>query len=180
MDIRVFHLFALTLFHSDLGVDMTEHLISAKNVGLEVPVFRPAKNKIDVNPIKIVSSFYSNRSTRQTVPLLQNLNFTLEKGERLGIIGHNGAGKTTLLRVLAGVYKNNHGTLEINGKAQGLFNVQLGMNNNATGIENIYLRGLQMGLSLKEIGRLVPEVVDFTGIGDSVNDVFNNYSRVCV
>jgi len=151
-------------------------LISAKNVGLVVPVFKPSERKFGTNPIRLVSDFYSNKSTRQVKPLLSDIFFDLRKGERLGIIGKNGAGKTTLLRTICGVYRPTSGHLEINGESQGVFNVQLGMNPQATGLENIYLRGLQMGLKLGDIKSRIPDVVEFADIGDAMNDIFANYS----
>lgn len=153
-----------------------DFLVSAKDIGLVVPVFKPSERKFGTNPIRLVSDFYSNKSTRQVKTLLSNISFDLKKGERLGIIGKNGAGKTTLLRTICGVYRPTSGHFEINGESQGVFNVQLGMNPQATGLENIYLRGLQMGLKLGDIKTRVPDVIDFSGIGEAINDIFANYS----
>lgn len=155
---------------------MSEILISADKVGFTVPVFRPHEEKIGANPLRLMTNFYSNRSKRQIRDLLSNVSFDLKKSEALGVIGRNGSGKTTLLRILCGIYKYNSGSLTVNGKAQGLFNFKMGMSDNATGVENIYLRGLQMGLSLKKIKSILPEVIEFAEIGSAINDVFSTYS----
>lgn len=155
---------------------MDEILITATNLGLKIPVFKPSEQKIGSNPIKIMAEFYSNRSNRDIRELLSNVSFVLKRGESLGVMGRNGSGKTTLLRLICGVYKSNVGTLEIHAKTQGLFDFKMGMQNDATGIENIYLRGLQMGLELKQIRNLIPEVIEFASIGSAINDVFSTYS----
>ncbi len=155
---------------------MTNTLISAKKVGFTVPVFRPHEEKIGANPIKLMTGFYANRSERQLRDLISNVSFDLNKSEALGIIGKNGSGKTTLLRILCGVYRYNSGSLTINGEAKGLFDFTMGMRPDATGVENIYLRGLQMGLTLKKIKSILPEVVEFAEIGAAITDVFSTYS----
>ena len=95
---------------------------------------------------------------------------------RLGLIGANGAGKSTLLRVLAGIYAPTEGQVNVNGTATGLFDISLGMHPEATGLENIYLRGLQMGLGLKRIKDLVEDVIAFSELQDDIEKPFNIYS----
>ncbi|MEJ1730813.1 ATP-binding cassette domain-containing protein, partial [Escherichia coli] len=78
---------------------------------------------------------------------LDGINLRLDSGERLGIIGHNGAGKTTLLRVLSGIYHPTSGRAEIHGHSTSLIDISLGIDPEATGRENVTLRGTLMGLS---------------------------------
>ena len=151
-------------------------LIEAENVFLHIPVFKPSERTLSINPLKLMSKFYSNRSSRNITILLNNINFTMNKGERLGIMGPNGAGKTTLLRLLSGIYRPSGGNLQIHGSAYGLYDVKFGVNPEATGVENIYLRGIQMGLPLTKIRELAPQVAEFSGLGTSINDVFKDYS----
>lgn len=153
-----------------------EVLIEAKNVNLHIPVYKPSDRTLTVNPFHLISGLYGHKSKRQTRTLLNDITFIINKGERLGVIGGNGAGKTTLLRVLSGVYKPSSGYLYRNGNTQALFNVKVGMRPTATGIENIYLRGLQMGMSISEVSNVVQNVVDFAGIGNHIHDLFGNYS----
>lgn len=86
---------------------------------------------------------------RQLVRLLDDLCFDVREGDRLAILGRNGAGKSTLLRVLNGVYQPTRGQLEVEGSCQALLNISLGFNGEATVRENIYLRGIAMGLTGK-------------------------------
>lgn len=151
-------------------------LVAARNVELTVPLFTPKEQEVSVNPAKLISNFYNSRTKHQKKKILDDINFDISVGDRIGILGRNGAGKTTLLRVVAGVIKNTGGHLVVNGEARGLFNVSFGMDENATGLENIYLRGLQMGLTLGQLRNLIPEVVEFTELGDSIHEIFGTYS----
>jgi ABC-type polysaccharide/polyol phosphate transport system ATPase subunit len=155
---------------------MPQPLIEAKNLTLQVPVFRPDDRQLLSNPTKFLTDLYFSRTRRGIATLLDDISFTLLPGMRLGLIGANGAGKSTLLRVLAGIYAPTTGRLTVNGTANGLFDISLGMNQEATGLENIYMRGLQIGLKLREIKALVPEVVAFTELEDDIEKPFNTYS----
>jgi len=128
------------------------------------------------NPLRLLSDLYFARAQRGVAALLQNVTFSLAAGDRLGLIGANGAGKSTLLRVLAGIYRPTQGTVTVNGEAKGLFDISLGMQNDATGLENIYMRGLQMGLELRQIRALIPDVIAFSGLGAAIEKPLASYS----
>ena len=155
---------------------MSEHLIRARDLSLIVPTYKPSQRDLLSNPRRLLADLYLTRDKRETITLLDRLNFTLAPGERLGVIGPNGAGKSTLLRVIAGIYPVSEGELLVNGNAQGLFDVRYGMDFQGTGLENIYLRGLQMGLNLKEVRDLIPTVVEFAELDDAINDPIRIYS----
>ncbi len=155
---------------------MTIELIKAKNLALHVPIFQPSDRKLLSNPSRFLTDLYFSRTRRGIVTILDEISFTLKPGERLGIIGANGAGKSTLLRLLAGIYLPSSGNLSVNGVAKGLFDISLGMNPEATGLENIYMRGLQMGLQLREIKELVPRIVSFAELEDAIDNPLNTYS----
>ena len=151
-------------------------LIDLKDIVLRVPIIRPEDRQILSNPKRLLADLYFARTKRDVVTLLDGISFTLQAGERLGLIGANGAGKSTLLRVLAGIYQPTEGKLVVNGTAKGMFDISLGMNNEATGLENIYMRGLQMGLSLKEVRSRVPHIVEFSELEDAIENPLNTYS----
>lgn len=155
---------------------MIKPLIEAKNISLQVPVIRPDDRKVMNNPMRFLTDLYLSRTKRGMVKILDDISFTLEPGMRLGLIGSNGAGKSTLLRVLAGIYAPTAGTIKVNGTAKGLFDISMGMNKEATGLENIYMRGLQMGMDLDEVKELVPEVIAFSELEDYMERPFNTYS----
>ena len=151
-------------------------LLNVENIGLDFPVLEPGERKLMTSPMKVLLDFYFVRSLRKPVTILDDLNFSVRPGERLGVLGHNGAGKSTLLRMLAGIYQPTRGTLTVNGSAKGLFDVSMGMSPNATGLENIYLRGLQMGMSLGVIKSKIPAVMEFTELGQDIHKIFDTYS----
>lgn len=153
-----------------------EPLVEAKNLALRIPVFKASDRSIRIGPSRLLTDLYFRRTKRAVATLLDDVSFQVRHGERLGIIGANGAGKSTLLRVLAGIYTPSSGELTVRGTAKGLFDVSLGMLQDATGLENIYMRGLQMGLSFRQIRDLVPGIVEFTELGDAIEKPFNTYS----
>lgn len=151
-------------------------LIEARNLELHIPVYEPRDRKLMSNPSKFLADLYFARRKRKVAQLLADISFRLEPGERLGIIGANGAGKSTLLRVLAGIYPHSAGKLTVNGEIMGLFDIGFGMNGEATGLENIYLRGLQMGRNFRQIREMVPQVIEFSELEDHIDRPVDTYS----
>ena len=107
---------------------------------------------------------------------LQDVSFTIEKGERLGVLGFNGAGKSTLLKTVAGVLKPTKGSVEVDGVIAPLLELGAGFDSNYTGKENIFLYGATMGYSRKYIEDRYDEIVAFSELGDFINVPIKNYS----
>ncbi|MBE6755993.1 MAG: ABC transporter ATP-binding protein [Clostridia bacterium] len=107
---------------------------------------------------------------------LQDVSFTIEKGERLGVLGFNGAGKSTLLKTVAGVLKPTKGSVEVEGVIAPLLELGAGFDSNYTGKENIFLYGATMGYSRKYIEERYDEIVEFSELGDFINVPIKNYS----
>lgn len=110
------------------------------------------------------------------IQALKDINLDIQQGDRVALIGHNGSGKTTLLRVLSGVYTPTEGTISVKGKITSLLDSMLGMDGEATGLENIKLRGLFLGLKPKQTALLVDEIVEFSELGDFINMPVRTYS----
>jgi len=110
------------------------------------------------------------------VKALQDVSFSLKQGDRLGLIGHNGAGKSTLLKVLAGIYQPTSGKVLSVGKVISTLNLNLGMEQEATGIENIIIRGLLLGMKRVEIEKKLDEIAAFTDLGEYLNMPVRIYS----
>lgn len=106
---------------------------------------------------------------RRLARLLDSLSFEVREGDRLAILGRNGAGKSTLLRVLNQVYRPTRGSLEVQGSCQALLNMSLGFNGEATVRENIFLRGVAMGLKAAFLRPQVASILEFAGLDHKAN-----------
>lgn len=115
-------------------------------------------------------------SDESIVWALRDINLTIEKGEIVSLIGHNGAGKTTLLMVLAGIYKPDQGWVRVYGKIGTLLSLGGGFNNELSGIENIRLNGLFLGLDKKEIDAKTEQIIEFAELGKFINAPIRTYS----
>ena len=107
---------------------------------------------------------------------LNNISFSVNKGETLGIIGKNGAGKSTLLKIITGVLTPTSGTVNVKGRIASLLELGAGFNPEMTGIENIYFNGTIMGYSKTDMDKRVQGIVDFADIGDFINQPVKMYS----
>ncbi|MFW5703428.1 MAG: ABC transporter ATP-binding protein [Patescibacteria group bacterium] len=110
------------------------------------------------------------------VHALHDVSFTIKKGESVGILGKNGAGKSTLLKLIAGVSKPTNGTVEVNGKLAPLIELGAGFHPELSGRENIFLNGIILGLTEKEVSERVDEVVSFAGIEEFIDAPIKFYS----
>ena len=113
---------------------------------------------------------------RATVTALDDVNVEIAQRERVGLIGLNGAGKSTMLRVMAGIYHPTQGSAESRGRVSTLFSESLGLKPEATGIENIMLSGVSLGLTHGRVKEMIPEIVEFTELGEYVHMPMRTYS----
>ena len=107
---------------------------------------------------------------------IDNVSFTLRRGESLGIIGFNGAGKTTLLRILAGQMLPDRGEVRVWGKSVSMIDLTAGFSSSASGRKNIYLRGAMLGRSRAQIDENLDEIIEFAELGDAIDAPINTYS----
>lgn len=114
---------------------------------------------------------------KPAIRALNDVSFSLERGARLGLIGHNGSGKSTLLRVLAGLYLPQHGTVQADGEVSGIFNMSIGFRQEASGYRNIFLKGLIAGKSRREIEAAIPAIAEFTELGPYLDMPLQTYSQ---
>ena len=107
---------------------------------------------------------------------LNDVSFSVNKGETVGIIGTNGAGKSTILKIITGVLNPTSGELKINGRISALLELGAGFNMEYTGIENIYLNGTMIGFSKEEIDEKLEDILKFADIGEFVHQPVKTYS----
>ncbi|HVT16695.1 MAG TPA: ABC transporter ATP-binding protein [Thermoanaerobaculia bacterium] len=107
---------------------------------------------------------------------LRDIELTVHPGETVGVVGRNGAGKSTLLKVICQVLKPTRGRAAISGTLAPILELGTGFDHELTGFENIYLNGLLLGHSRREVADAIDEIVDFSGLGDFVRAPIRNYS----
>lgn len=118
----------------------------------------------------------TQKGTSEIVYSLQDLNFEIQQGDAVGIIGRNGAGKSTLLKVLSRVTSPTTGSIKINGRIASLLEVGTGFHPELTGRENIYLNGAILGMRKSEITRKFDEIVAFSGVERYIDTPVKRYS----
>lgn len=118
-------------------------------------------------------------SIRQTIPeffALKNVNLSIKKGERIGLIGRNGAGKSTLLKLITQNFAPTSGVVSIHGRVQALMNTGVGFHPEFTGLENIKASLLYNGLAPEQFALAIDDVIDFVELGDFLNQPLKTYS----
>jgi lipopolysaccharide transport system ATP-binding protein len=135
-----------------------------------------AKLRGKPNPLsKIGETDYGNRSG-DTLMALDDVSFTVNQGEALGIIGRNGAGKSTLLKILSRVTTPTSGKIKVKGRIASLLEVGTGFHPELTGRENIFLNGAILGMTRAEVTRKFDEIVDFSGVEKFIDTPVKRYS----
>ncbi len=151
--------------------------IELEDVYLEYPVYGTHSRSLKTSVLNFATGGRLNKEKRTLqVEALKKISFQLVKGDRLGLIGHNGAGKTSLLKVLAKIYEPTSGRIKIEGQANCLFDIMVGLDMDLTGYENIILRGLILGYSKLEMQKLIPEIEKFAEIGEFMRLPLKSYS----
>jgi ABC-2 type transport system ATP-binding protein/lipopolysaccharide transport system ATP-binding protein len=149
-----------------------------RDVSLDYPIYQ-GRNR-SLRRALVASALPGNlgrdASDRLTVHALNKINLDLADGDRVALIGPNGAGKTTLLKVLAGIYQPTSGTIERSGKVTTLLSTTVGLNPDATGRENIILRGMYMDIHPKDMRQYVEAIVEFTDLGSYIDMPVRTYS----
>ena len=107
---------------------------------------------------------------------LKNINFKIEKGSVIGVIGRNGSGKSTLLKTIAGIFSPDTGTVDIKDNTVALLSIGLGFNVELSGYENIILSGLLLGFTKEKINEKIDEIIEFSELGDFIYKPVKTYS----
>ena len=118
------------------------------------------------------------RQRRDSYEALRGVSFTVPKGKIIGIIGKNGSGKSTLLKTIAGVFSPDEGTIDTFGNRLSLLAIGIGFQTTLSGYENIFLSGLLLGFTEKEIRARLPEIIEFSELGDFIYKPVQTYSRI--
>lgn len=154
-------------------------LITLNNVSLRYPLLGAYTRSLKQSVFQALTRGRSPNSEHQTVAYidaLKGISFELNSGDRLGLIGRNGAGKSTLLKVLAGIYAPSGGQLTVRGRVSSLLGINVGLNPQATGFDNIKFRCLLHGLDKQKIQTVTKRVEAFTELGQFLAMPVKTYS----
>ena len=151
--------------------------IFLENISVHFPVFSGNTRSLKRKILQLGrSSNISTDSGAVMVQALSGVSLQFSNGDRVGLCGKNGSGKTTLLRVIAGIYEPTEGRAFCEGHITPLFDPTLGMELEATGFENIFFRGLLLGLRPAEIRAKTEEIAEFTELGSYLSMPVRMYS----
>lgn len=146
------------------------------DVSLEFPVFGEEDFSFRKKLINLFQTTNRNDTRRKPIVALKNISLDIRDGDRIGLIGLNGAGKTTLLKLIGRIYSATSGCIEIIGSCSTLFDLSLGMDDEASGYENIYIGGCMLGLGRKEIRERLAEIEEFTELGSALRRPLRTFS----
>jgi len=153
---------------------MSEPVIVLDNVSKSYPLYHHITGGIKNFLFNLPEALNSMRNNR--FEALKDISFKVHKGETLGIIGRNGAGKSTLLGLIAGVLKPTNGKIIVNGRISPLLELGGGFHSELTGNENIILNGVLLGMSRVEVKSKMKEIVEFSELGDFIDQPIRVYS----
>ena len=152
--------------------------ILLKNLCVDIPIFNSQGRSLK----KTVLGFTTGgkigltEAGKTVIRSLDDINLEVNSNERIGLIGHNGAGKSTLLRVLGKVYSPSSGIADITGSVGSLIDISLGIDSEATGLENIYLRAALLEIPRRKVNQELNDIIEFTQLGDFINMPVRTYS----
>lgn len=129
-----------------------------------------------IKKFSIKRSLFKKKNNKEIFEAVKGISFEVEKGKILGFIGKNGSGKSTTLRALAGIFSPDKGTINLHGNTVSLLSIGVGFQTKLTGYENIYLSGMLLGFSEKEIKEKEKEIIEFADIGDFIYKPVKTYS----
>ena len=133
-----------------------------------------AKRRGQEDPTKKIGA--ADYEKGSTFMALEDINFEVKKGERIGIIGHNGAGKSTLLKLVSRITAPTDGTISLNGRVASMLEVGTGFHPELTGRENIYMNGAILGMTKKEIDSKMEDIIEFSECRKFIDTPVKRYS----
>ncbi|QXG77165.1 ABC transporter ATP-binding protein [Modestobacter sp. L9-4] len=150
--------------------------ITTTNACVDFPIFDAKSRSLKKTVMGVVGGNIASEARVPIIEALRDITLELGHGARVGLVGHNGAGKSTLLRLLSGIYEPTRGSAVINGRVAPVFDLGVGMDPEVSGLENIIIRGLFLGMTRKQMETRIDDIADFTELGDFLRMPLRTYS----
>jgi ABC-2 type transport system ATP-binding protein len=150
--------------------------IDVHNASVDFPIFDARSRSLKKRVLGKVGGKIGTDNRVPVIEALRDITLSIQEGDRVGLVGHNGAGKSTLLRLLSGIYEPTRGAARIVGKVAPVFDLGVGMDPEISGIENIMVRGLFLGMTRKQMEKRVDDIAEFTELGDYLQMPLRTYS----
>lgn len=150
--------------------------ITVENLSKLYRRFLPGDRLRTLKSALVGGSLTRNLRREDAIAALEGVDFTVNRGEAFGVIGGNGSGKSTLLKLVAGMLKPSTGRIVVDGRVAALIELGAGFHPEISGRENVFINGAVLGLSRRQIQQRYDEIVEFSGLGDFMEEPVKNYS----
>ncbi|PRW63021.1 galactan export ABC transporter ATP-binding subunit Wzt/RfbE [Actinopolyspora mortivallis] len=150
--------------------------IDVWNAAVDFPIFDAKSRSLKKTVLGKTGGKIGTDNKVPIIEALHDINLSLRHGQRVALVGHNGAGKSTLLRLLSGIYEPTRGHARIEGKVAPVFDLGVGMDPEISGLENIIIRGLFLGMSRKQMEKRIDDIADFSELGRYLEMPLRTYS----
>ncbi|MDQ4117377.1 MAG: ABC transporter ATP-binding protein [Actinomycetota bacterium] len=155
---------------------MTDPAIRLNDACVDFPIFDAKTRSLKKSVLGRAGGRIGTESKVPIIEALRDITLSLNQGDRVALVGHNGAGKSTLLRLMAGIYEPTRGKAAVRGKVAPIFDLAVGMDPEISGMENIIIRGLFLGMTKKQMEARLDDIAEFTELGDYLEMPLRAYS----
>ena len=153
-----------------------EPRIDLVDAGVDFPIFDAKTRSLKKAVLSRAGGRIGTDSKVPIIEALRDVTISLRRGDRVALVGHNGAGKSTLLRLMSGIYEPTRGRAVVQGKVAPVFDLAVGMDPEISGLDNILIRGLFLGMTRKQMESRIEDIAEFTELGDYLSMPLRTYS----
>jgi ABC-2 type transport system ATP-binding protein len=153
-----------------------EPRIDIADAAVDFPIFDAKTRSLKKAVLGRAGGRIGTDSKVPIIEALRDITLSLRRGNRVALVGHNGAGKSTLLRLMSGIYEPTRGRAIVQGKVAPVFDLAVGMDPEISGLDNILIRGLFLGMTRKQMEARVDDIASFTELGDYLSMPLRTYS----
>src|ERR671928_325203 len=150
--------------------------IDIEGAAVDFPIFDAKTRSLKKAVLGRAGGKIGTDSKVPIIEALRDITVSLRRGDRVALVGHNGAGKSTLLRLMSGIYEPIRGQAVVRGKVASVFDLAVGMDPEISGLDNILIRGLFLGMTRKQMESRVDDIAEFTELGDYLSMPLRTYS----